>query len=155
MPRIEKNTVSGNRAEGIEFSAPVDEDIVRLTDGSAISELELKLAVTALPPAERVELAELLDGYVKLAGCTLERSPGKSDNWIERVGGSLPEYICEVAKSIHQKRGVTLSRAISIAIGVMKNWSSGRGEVNADTRAKAAKALAQWNALKAKAKAKS
>jgi hypothetical protein len=138
MPRIEKNTVSGNRAEGIEFSAPVDEDIVRLTDGSAISELELKLAVTALPPAERVELAELLDGYVKLAGCTLERSPGKSDNW-----------------SIHQKRGVTLSRAISIAIGVMKNWSSGRGEVNADTRAKAAKALAQWNALKAKAKAKS
>lgn len=94
------------------------------------------------------------DDLLLLAGCSLATKPGKKDNWIEAVGGELPEYICEVARSIHRKRGVPTSQAISIAIGVMKNWASGRGDVNADTRAKAAKAIAQWEALKAKAKAK-
>jgi len=102
------------------------------------------------------QAVEQLDAedVVLLAGCTLAKTPGKKDSWIENVGGELPEYICEVARSIHRKRGVPTSQAISIAIGVMKNWASGRGDVNADTRAKAGKAIAQWEALKAKAKLK-
>lgn len=123
----------------------MDDDILRLTT-TAVGQLELKMVVP-----DQDDLV-MLSGYVKLAGCTLERVPGKN-NWVEEQGG-LPEYICEVARSIHQKRGLPISRAIAIAVGMMKNWSSGRGDVNADTRAKAAAALAQWEKKKASAKAK-
>jgi hypothetical protein len=80
----------------------------------------------------------------------LERKPGKNDNWIESVG-KLPAYIEEVAVSLHEKRGMPISRAIATAISRIKKWAvTGK----ADTKAKAAKAIAQWEALKAKAKAK-
>ena len=80
----------------------------------------------------------------------LERAPGKSDNWIESVG-KLPAYIEEVANSLHTKQGMTISRAIATAISQIKKWAvTGK----ADTKAKAAKAIAEWTALKAKAKAK-
>lgn len=91
-------------------------------------------------------------------GCSLATSPGNKDNWIERSGpggkgGSLPNYICKVAKGI-MRSGKTRSQAIAIAVSRMKKWAAGGSDVNADTRAKAAKALAQWQALKAKNKAK-
>lgn len=86
-----------------------------------------------------------------LVGCTLDRSGGS--NWVQENGG-LPEYICQVARSISTKRGKSISNAIQIAVGVIKRWAKGVGDVNADTRAKAAKAVAQWEALKAKARAK-
>ena len=90
----------------------------------------------------------------KGAGCSLAVSPGSQDNWIERAGkggrgGKLPNYICRVARAV-MRSGKTRSQAISIAVATMKRWASGGGNVNADTRAKAAKALAQWEALKAK-----
>lgn len=79
----------------------------------------------------------------------LERSPGKEDNWIEKVG-KLPAYIEEVANSLHTKQGMTISRAIATAISQIKKWAvTGSAEV----KAKAVAALAQWEALKAKAKA--
>lgn len=88
--------------------------------------------------------------YIKLG--KLERVPGKQ-NWVDKTGG-LPKYIEEVANSIHTKRGLPISQAISIAVGQMKNWASGRGDVDPDTRAKAAKALAEWEAKKARSKAR-
>lgn len=93
------------------------------------------------------EDAELI---VSLSKGLLERAPGKKDNWVESVG-SLPAYIEEVANSLHTKRGMPISRAIATAISRIKVWAV-TGE--ADTKAKAIAALAQWNALKAKAKAK-
>ena len=127
----------------------MDEDLIMLTNTKQ-GELQQYLALVALSPEEK----EATSGYqfVSLAGCTLDRSPGKS-NWVEEEGG-LPEYICEVARSIAAKRGKSISNAIQIAVGVVKNWASGQGEVNADTRAKAAKAVAQWTAMKARAKAR-
>lgn len=86
-------------------------------------------------------------------GCSLETKKGDSDNWIERAGGRLPTYICKVAKGI-MKSGRSKSSAIAMAISQIKKWAAGGEDVNADTRAKAAKALAQWEALKAKAKGK-
>jgi hypothetical protein len=80
----------------------------------------------------------------------LERVPGKQ-NWVDQVGG-LPKYIEEVADSIHRKRGLSISRSIAIAVSRMKVWASGGGDVDPDTRAKAAKALAEWEAKKARAK---
>lgn len=86
--------------------------------------------------------------------CSLERSPGKKDNWVESAdAGGLPQYICEIARSIH-KDGRSISSSIAIAVSRVKAWSAGRGNVTAKTRAKAAAAVAQWTALKAKNKAK-
>lgn len=86
----------------------------------------------------------------------LEVAPGKSDNWIERTGpggkgGQLPAYIQHIALAIERK-GKPKSLAIAIAISQVKKWAAGAGNVDANTRAAAAKALAEWTALKAKAK---
>jgi len=53
--------------------------------------------------------------------------------------------------------GKSESEAISLAIGIIKRWASGRpsgGEkkVHPDTVAAAQKALAEWNSLKSRAK---
>lgn len=91
---------------------------------------------------------------VSLAGtgpCSLDRNPGKS-NWVQDNGG-LPNYICHIVKAIHGD-GMDVSRAIAIAVGRVKKWAAGVGDVDPDTRAKAAKAVAEWEALKAKARAK-
>jgi hypothetical protein len=85
---------------------------------------------------------------ILLAGCSLDEKPGK--NWVEEAGG-LPNYICRIARAI-KRTGKTTSQAIAIAVSRVKVWAAGGGGVNADTRAKAAKAVAQWEALKAKSK---
>jgi hypothetical protein len=92
------------------------------------------------------------DHIIYLARCTLARKPGKN-NWVEEdaVGG-LPEYICRIARAVHES-GKTISQSIAIAVGRVKTWARGGGGVNADTRAKAAKALAEWEKKKVAAKA--
>lgn len=87
-----------------------------------------------------------LDQVVALAGCTLNEKPGK--NWVESEGG-LPAYICEIARAI-KRSGKTTQQAIAIAVSRVKRWAAGDDNVDADTRAKAAKAVAQWEKLKAK-----
>jgi HK97 family phage prohead protease len=83
---------------------------------------------------------------------SLDRSPKK--NWVE-LAGQLPAYIQHIAKDIHEQQGVPLSVAIPTAIAAVKRWASGVGNVKADTRAKAAAAVAEWEALKAKSHARS
>lgn len=84
------------------------------------------------------------------SSASLDRSP--KENWVERAG-ELPPYIRKLARAI-EKRGHSLSSAISIAIGRVKAWARGEGKVTAKTRAKAAAAVAAWEALKAKNAAK-
>jgi len=86
-------------------------------------------------------------------GCSLDTHPTKH-NWVEDAGG-LPQYICEIARAILRDGSGTkdVGRAISIAVSRCKVWAAGGGNVDADTRAKAAKAVAEWEAKKAKAKA--
>lgn len=98
------------------------------------------------------------DLVVLLAGCSLATSPGDKDNWVERTGsggsgGKLPNYICRIARAI-MRSGKGRSQAISIAVSRVKVWAAGGDDVTAKTRAKAAKAVAQWEAMKAKNKAK-
>jgi hypothetical protein len=90
--------------------------------------------------------------YIALASssASLAEKPGKN-NWIEKRDGNLPPYVRKLARGI-MKSGKTKSQAIAIAISRIKKWAAGGGDVNADTRAKAQKALAQWEALKAKKK---
>jgi hypothetical protein len=125
----------------------MDEDIIRLAT-TAQGALEIRLVEQSLTQADLA----LLSGFefVSLAGCSLAEKPGVN-NWVEEQGG-LPEYICEVARAVKRK-GMTTSRAIAIAVGQIKNWAHGKGDVNADTRAKAAAALTRWTAMKAAAKA--
>lgn len=84
------------------------------------------------------------------SSASLDRSPRK--NWVENTG-ELPKYVREIARSI-EKDGHSLESAISIAISRIKVWAAGGGNVTAATQAKAAKALAEWEALKAKNKAR-
>lgn len=81
-------------------------------------------------------------------------SRSRTSNWVARAGG-LPPYIQHIAHDLVEKRGKTVSNAIQMAIGIVKNWASGKGNVDANTRAAAAKAVAQWEAMKAKNRAKS
>ena len=80
----------------------------------------------------------------------LNWSPRK--NWVEIEGG-LPKYIERVALGIMKGSGLPRERAIPIAISRIKVWATGKG-VNADTQARAIKALAEWEKLKLKAAAR-
>ena len=77
------------------------------------------------------------------------------ENWIEKVSTTgLPDYIETVAIGIMKGTGYPRERAIPIAISRIKRWAAGLDGVKADTTAKAAKALAEWEKLKAKAAAR-
>jgi len=68
-------------------------------------------------------------------------------------GMQLPAYIQHIANDLREQRGMGESQAIQMAVGVCKRWAEGGGDVTPETRAKAAAAVAEWEALKAKAKA--
>lgn len=92
-----------------------------------------------------------LDLIAALAGCSLNEKPGK--NWVEKTPGGLPTYICEIARAV-KRSGKSTSQAIAIAVSRVKKWAAGGDDVDADTRAKAAKALAAWEKLKSNNAAK-
>lgn len=88
---------------------------------------------------------------------SLDWSP--KENWVDEQGG-LPKYIEEIALALIRERGMNRSRAIATAISRVKVWAAGGAafghtgsRVNPDTQAKALAALAQWEAMKARAKA--
>ena len=120
----------------------------------------LRKSVYDLTPVELLEIGMLERAInitpvqaltLKLARETLDRSPKK--NWVENVGG-LPQYIVKIAKDLHEERGMTISRAIATAISMCKKWAAGGKNVKPETRAKAAAAIAQWEAKKARSHAK-
>jgi HK97 family phage prohead protease len=78
-------------------------------------------------------------------------SPAGPGLWHHK-GLQLPAYIQNVAKAFLRK-GVPESEAIARAVGVVKDWAAGRapngGHVHPDVQAAAAKAVAEWEALKA------
>ncbi|WP_190824673.1 hypothetical protein [Saccharopolyspora pogona] len=66
---------------------------------------------------------------------------------------SLPPYVENIAHSLMRKRGLPKSQAIRLALGAVERWKNGGDDVSPEVRAAAAKAWAQWEAAKAKAKA--
>src|SRR5438309_501927 len=76
-------------------------------------------------------------------------SSSRTSNWVARAGG-LPDYIQHISHDLHDKRGMDESRAIAMAVGSVKRWCRGGGNVHANTRAAACKAASEWEALKAK-----
>ena len=101
-------------------------------------------------PLYDVALSDTKDLDTIELGGRLNWSP--RENWIEKVSTTgLPNYIEKIALGIMKGTGYPRERAIPIAISRIKVWARGGGGVNADTVAKAAAALAAWEALKAKA----
>ncbi|AWY07328.1 hypothetical protein SEA_JACKIEB_8 [Streptomyces phage JackieB] len=80
------------------------------------------------------------------------QAPLGTKDLFDTPGAELPGFVREVARAL-MRNGKSKSNAIQIAIGQIKKWAAGGGGVNADTQAKAARALAQWEAAKAKAHA--
>lgn len=85
-------------------------------------------------------------------------STSTTSNWVARVGG-LPPYIRGVTRGL-MKNGHPFQDALQIAIGVMHTWARGgptfghKSHATPATMAKAASALAQWEAMKAAAHSK-
>src|SRR5207302_1119398 len=71
--------------------------------------------------------------------------------WKKR-GFHLPYYVEHIANDLREKRGMDESRAIAVALGVIKRWARGGGKVDPNTRAAAVKAVAEWEVTKARAK---
>jgi hypothetical protein len=86
----------------------------------------------------------------------IPNKPGKT-NWLERRGG-FPSYMRKVIEDIlgsnpqYLATAAGVSRAISIGVGVVKNWKDGHdgkgNKVSAATVAKARKAWAEWEKKK-------
>lgn len=89
-------------------------------------------------------------------GATFDNDP--HTNWIEETGtGHLPPYIRQIADAL-LRTGADESHAIATAVNTVKRWARG-GTVRAnggpnvlpDTAAKAAAAIAEWEAKRAEA----
>ena len=79
-------------------------------------------------------------------------SPAGPGLWHHK-GLELPAYIQNVAHAF-AGHGLPESEAIARAVGVVRDWAEGRtpngkGKVHPDVQAAAAKAIAEWEALKA------
>jgi len=82
-----------------------------------------------------------------------DRSPLGPGALFRTPGLALPPYIREIAHALIRS-GHPKNQAIQLAIGTAQRWARGQGKVKAGTRAKAAAAVAQWEAAKAAARAK-
>lgn len=80
-------------------------------------------------------------------------TPGGPGLWRHK-GWQLPDYITNIAKGIMESGVTDKSRAIAIAVGKVRDWAEGKGKVSPEVRAASAKAIAQWEALRAASKAK-
>lgn len=81
-----------------------------------------------------------------------DRSPLGPGALFRTPGLRLPGYIREIAHALIRS-GHPKSNAIQLAIGTAQRWARGEGKVKAGTRAKAAAAIAEWEAAKAAARA--
>lgn len=129
-----------------EFLHTVEDGLASVVDD--VRETLGKLGARTEPLASRVALAK----RGRFAFATY--------NWVDDVGG-LPGYIRDIADSL-MKKGHSESRAIATAVKTVKRWAKGgparqggEGHVSAKTQAKAAAALAEWEAKKARANADS
>lgn len=121
------------------------------TDESPIARVARKLSDARLivdavdiPPELEVALA---------AGptCDLAKVPG-INNWVEQ-NGHLPLYIANISCALIRDNGFTISHAIATAVSRVKVWAVSPN-THPDTKAKAAKAIAEWEEMRAKAHAK-
>jgi 2'-5' RNA ligase len=140
LPHV--TVAKGSEPERLDYLGPMPFSKIRLTVGGTTFDFPLT-----------GHNYENEDTGIGLARPTLERAPGKKDNWVEASGG-LPKYIDRIARALHQDQGMTVQRAIATAISRVKKWAAGGKGVTPQTQQQAARAVAQWEGLKAKARSK-
>lgn len=115
-------------------------------------------AVSVEGTALREPMAKYDPAKTGMALPTLNRSPKK--NWVDRVGGfPKSNWIYRAAKHMHYEKGMTIGHAIAVAVNAAKklcatgdvNWP-GKQNAAAPAKADACKAVAEWEAMKARAK---
>ena len=86
----------------------------------------------------------------------LGKTGRKDANWVSKAGG-LPRYIERIAKHLHYEKGKDVGHSIAIAVNVVKKMCGsgdtnfpGKQNVNAKSRGEACKAVAEWEAKKAR-----
>jgi hypothetical protein len=78
---------------------------------------------------------------------TTHRPLGTHGLWGSK-SDQLPAYIQNIAHALI-RGGMSESQAIATAVGSVKRWASGRGKVTPEVRAAAAKAVGEWESLRA------
>jgi hypothetical protein len=105
-----------------------------------------------------LELAEGLAESAQTAALSVTHAPiGKGGtNWVTKSKpgnqGQLPAYIQNIRNAM-MRDGKDESTATAMAVGAVKRWAAGRGGVSKEVQAAAAKAVAQWESVKAAGKA--
>ena len=81
---------------------------------------------------------------------------GAGKNWVTKTDPmeGIGVYARAIAHALIRDKGFTESHAIATAIGAVKHWAAGGGNVTDATRARAAAEVAHWEALKAKSAAR-
>lgn len=79
------------------------------------------------------------------------RNLSPKDNWVDKAGG-MPWYM-KIVRNALLRHGHDMQSATAIAVNTMKRWAAGGQHVHPQVRAAAAAALAQWEAMRAKAHA--
>ncbi len=87
----------------------------------------------------------------KTAGYAATPHPLGPNNLWFKPGFKLPNYVENVVKGLMES-GHSRAEAIPMAIGVIRRWAAGGGHVHPEVRAASAAAIAEWEALKARAK---
>lgn len=102
-----------------------------LVGGKSISGAEQKLVRT---PGGRM-------------GDPTSRNLSPRENWVDRAGG-LPKYIRMVRNAL-LREGHSMGKATAMAVSAIKRWAKGGDNVTPKVQAAAAKALAEWEKMKA------
>lgn len=141
------------------------DDEVHVTTSARIRAATI-VAIPAFAEAQLdlVDDTDSVDDVEAIAQLSIEDAVGLADaeetyNWVDEVGG-LPDYIRRIADHLI-KQGMTESHAIASAVNTVKRWARGGTvtagpggpKVSAKTVAKAAAAVAEWEAKKIRAKA--
>lgn len=76
---------------------------------------------------------------------------GTGKNWVTKTDpiSGLHPYIRAIAHAL-LRSGHSEQDSVRLAVGIVKRWAAGEGKVTGPTRARAAKAVSQWESLKAK-----
>lgn len=118
--------------------------------------IKAKFAKLSFDPVEyRYQLLLAKDSLAKASTPEPWGKPGGPGLW-KHKGMHLPYYIQHVSHGIFRSNpAMGQSRAIEIAVGKVRDWAEGKGDVDAGTQAASRKAIAEWEATRAQAHAKS
>lgn len=73
-------------------------------------------------------------------------------NWVEQTAGELPRYI-RIVRNALMRHGHTEQAATALAVSSVKRWAAGGRHVTPKVQAAAAAAVAEWEAMRAAARA--